>query len=285
LKILFFIGFEFKIKRALKHGGDISYTKYDDLETAFANKEIHPVDLKQAVIASVNTLLDPIRKKFEDPKLVELTLKAYPGSPFPLPATTNSSSKNTTTNQNPSSKPTHKQVDTSEHREQSDLSRLDIRVGEIKKASKHPDADSLYVEEIDVGDAAGATRTVISGLAKYIPLEELVGKKVLVLCNLKPVAMRGIKSFGMVLAASNEDHSAVELVLPPCDAIVGESVKFGEEHEGAPDEVLNPKKKVWEKVQVDLKIDSNKIAVFKDKPLRTSKGTCSVKSLSGASIS
>ncbi|CAA3009146.1 probable methionine--tRNA ligase [Olea europaea subsp. europaea] len=54
------------------------------------------------------------------------------------------------------------------------ISRLDIRVGLITKAQKHPDADSLYVEEIDVGEAQ--PRTVVSGLVKYIPLEEIIGK-------------------------------------------------------------------------------------------------------------
>lgn len=51
------------------------------------------------------------------------------------------------------------------------ISRLDIRVGKITKVMKHPDADSLYVEEIDVGE--GQPRTVVSGLVKYIPLEEM----------------------------------------------------------------------------------------------------------------
>lgn len=51
------------------------------------------------------------------------------------------------------------------------ITRLDIRVGLIKKAQKHPDAESLYVEEIDLGE--GDCRTVVSGLVKYIPLEEM----------------------------------------------------------------------------------------------------------------
>lgn len=51
------------------------------------------------------------------------------------------------------------------------ITRLDIRVGLIKKAQKHPDADSLYVEEIDLGE--GDCRKVVSGLVKYIPLEEM----------------------------------------------------------------------------------------------------------------
>ncbi|CAN1334374.1 Probable methionine--tRNA ligase [Linum perenne] len=87
------------------------------------------------------------------------------------------------------------------------ITRLDIRVGLIKKAQKHPDADSLYVEEIDVGEAE--PRTVVSGLVKYIPLEEMQNRKVCVLCNLKPATMRGIKSQAMVLAASNSDHTMV----------------------------------------------------------------------------
>jgi methionyl-tRNA synthetase len=51
------------------------------------------------------------------------------------------------------------------------VAKLEIRVGLIRKAEKHPDADSLYVEEIDVGEEA--PRTVVSGLVKYIPLEEI----------------------------------------------------------------------------------------------------------------
>jgi tRNA-binding EMAP/Myf-like protein len=51
------------------------------------------------------------------------------------------------------------------------ISKLDIRVGLITEVKKHPDADSLYVEEIDVGE--GSTRTVVSGLVNYIPLEEM----------------------------------------------------------------------------------------------------------------
>ncbi|KAJ4843222.1 hypothetical protein Tsubulata_041864 [Turnera subulata] len=98
------------------------------------------------------------------------------------------------------------------------ITRLDIRVGLIKStAQKHPDADSLYVEEIDV--RGGEVRTVVSGLVKYIPLEEiyavynhwiiLQNRKVCVLCNLKPATMRGIESQAMVLAASDSEHTKV----------------------------------------------------------------------------
>ncbi|KAI3939688.1 hypothetical protein MKX01_029850 [Papaver californicum] len=161
------------------------------------------------------------------------------------------------------------------------ISRLDIRVGLITKVMRHPDADSLYVEEIDVGEAT--PRTVVSGLVKFIPLEEMENRKVCVLCNLKPATMRGIKSHAMVLAASNEDHSKVELVDPPSSAAVGERVTFPG-FEGVPDDVLNPKKKVWETLQVDLKTDAELVARYKDVPLTTSAGVCQVLSISSGAV-
>uniref|UniRef100_A0A2P2M8U1 Uncharacterized protein MANES_15G055300 n=1 Tax=Rhizophora mucronata TaxID=61149 RepID=A0A2P2M8U1_RHIMU len=161
------------------------------------------------------------------------------------------------------------------------ITRLDIRVGLIKKAQKHPDADSLYVEEIDVG--GGETRTVVSGLVKYIPLEEMQNRKVCVLCNLKPATMRGIKSQAMVLAASNSDHTKVELVEPPQSAVAGERITFTG-FEGEPDDVLNPKKKVWETLQVDLQTNADLVACYKDIPFTTSAGLCKVASIHSGSI-
>ncbi|KAJ8755427.1 hypothetical protein K2173_019225 [Erythroxylum novogranatense] len=165
--------------------------------------------------------------------------------------------------------------------EEISITRLDIRVGLIKKAQKHPDADSLYVEEIDLGEAQ--PRTVVSGLVKYIPLEEMQNRKVCVLCNLKPANMRGIKSQAMVLAASNSDHTKVELVDPPHSAAVGERITFPG-FEGQADDVLNPKKKVWETLQVDLQTNQDLVACYKDIPLTTSTGVCKVASIGGGSI-
>nr|XP_016478698.1 PREDICTED: probable methionine--tRNA ligase [Nicotiana tabacum] len=161
------------------------------------------------------------------------------------------------------------------------ISRLDIRVGLITKAQKHPNADSLYVEEIDVGEAL--PRTVVSGLVNYIPLEEMQNRKVCILCNLKPVSMRGIKSQAMVLAASNSDHTKVELVEPPKDAAIGERITFPG-FDGEPDDVLNNKKKIWETVQLDLHTNKELVACYKDLPFTTSSGICKVASISEGSI-
>lgn len=67
-----------------------------------------------------------------------------------------------------------------------DIGRLDLRVGRIVDIQKHPDADSLYLEKIDVGEAA--PRTVVSGLVKFVPIEEMRNRLVIVFCNLKPVS-------------------------------------------------------------------------------------------------
>ncbi|KAG6519076.1 hypothetical protein ZIOFF_022565 [Zingiber officinale] len=150
------------------------------------------------------------------------------------------------------------------------VSRLDIRVGLIKKVQKHPDADSLYVEEIDVGEES--PRTVVSGLVKYIPLEEMQNRKVCVLCNLKPATMRGIKSQAMV-----------ELVDPPSSAKVGERVTFLG-YSGEPNSVLNAKSKVWEKLQVDLQSNKELVACYKDVPFTTSTGVCKVSSITNGAI-
>uniref|UniRef100_A0A7S0RH46 tRNA-binding domain-containing protein n=1 Tax=Pyramimonas obovata TaxID=1411642 RepID=A0A7S0RH46_9CHLO len=151
------------------------------------------------------------------------------------------------------------------------VSQLDIRVGTIVKCEKHPNADSLYVEEIDLGEEK--PRQVVSGLVKFIPLERMQGARVLVLCNVKPGNMRDVMSCGMVLCASNEEHTQVDFVVPPEGVPNGEKVVF-EGVEGEPEPVLNPKKKHFEKIAPDLKTDANGVPGYKGNPFKTSKGTC-----------
>ena len=79
-----------------------------------------------------------------------------------------------------------------------DFDKLDLRVAEVIKAEKHPNADKLLVFQLKVGDE---TRQVVSGIAKYYKPEDLVGKKVVMVYNLKPVTLRGIESRGMLLTA------------------------------------------------------------------------------------
>jgi tRNA-binding EMAP/Myf-like protein len=85
----------------------------------------------------------------------------------------------------------------------------------------------LYVEEVNVGEPE--PRTIVSGLVQFVPLEEMQQRQVVVLCNLKPRNMRGVKSHGMLLCASNDGHDAVEPLCPPEGAVVGERVWFGDD--------------------------------------------------------
>lgn len=80
-----------------------------------------------------------------------------------------------------------------------DFSKLDLRVAEVVEAKKHPNADRLLVLQLDVGEEK---RQVVSGIAEHYSPDELVGKKVIVVANLKPVKLRGEVSKGMILAAS-----------------------------------------------------------------------------------
>jgi methionyl-tRNA synthetase len=82
-----------------------------------------------------------------------------------------------------------------------DFMKMDIRVGEITAAEKHPDADKLLKLTVNTGLD---TRTVVSGIAEFFEPEEIVGKKVSILMNLAPRKIRGIESQGMILMAENE---------------------------------------------------------------------------------
>ena len=138
---------------------------------------------------------------------------------------------------------------------------IDIRVGYIEKAIKHPDADALYVSTIQMGDEEGP-RTVCSGLVKHFALEEMQQRYVVVIANLKPVTMRGIKSSAMVLCAANPEGK-VEFVNPPAGSQPGDKI-FYEGFDGTPEKVLNPKKKIWEAVQPHFSTTEDFTVVYKE---------------------
>ena len=71
----------------------------------------------------------------------------------------------------------------------------------IVKCEPHPKADRLLVEQVDLG---GEVRQIVSGIAKHYKPEELIGKQVVVVTNLKPVKLRGVESYGMILCATDD---------------------------------------------------------------------------------
>lgn len=165
---------------------------------------------------------------------------------------------------------------------------IDLRVGFIQKAVKHPDADSLYVSTIDVGEEE--PRTICSGLVNYVPIEDMQQRYIVVVANLKPVKMRGISSNGMVLCASNKDDGIVEFVNPPADSKPGDKLFF-ETYDEEPEAQLNPKKKIFETIQPSFSTNENLEVIFKkegeaDRKLVNKKGEalkCST--LVGANVS
>ncbi|VDP47327.1 unnamed protein product [Schistosoma mattheei] len=143
-----------------------------------------------------------------------------------------------------------------------DIGRLDLRVGRIIDVNRHPDADSLYVEKVDLG--GNEIRTVVSGLVKYLPIESLQNRVGIFLCNLKPAKMRGVESEAMLMCASSPDTCGVEpLIVEGPDIQLGDSVVVpGYNHD--PDDQLNPKKKIFEQVKPDLRVNENGIAMYKN---------------------
>lgn len=88
-----------------------------------------------------------------------------------------------------------------------DFAKVDFRIAEVIACEKHPKADKLLILQLQVGKEQ---RQVVSGIAQWYTPEELVGRKVVLVANLKPVKLRGVESNGMVLAASKGDR--LELV-------------------------------------------------------------------------
>jgi len=91
-----------------------------------------------------------------------------------------------------------------------DFAKVELKVGKILECQPHQKADRLLVSKIDIG---GEVRTIVSGIRKYYSETDLIGKKVIVVTNLKPVNLRGVESNGMILAASDDENLSVLTVL------------------------------------------------------------------------
>ncbi|MGA1866090.1 MAG: methionine--tRNA ligase [Thermoplasmatota archaeon] len=90
--------------------------------------------------------------------------------------------------------------------------KLDLRVGTIISVEDHPNADRLYVLKVDTGEEE--PRTLVAGLKLFYTKEEMEGRRIIVVVNLKPAKMRGVVSNGMLLAAENDEVVALLTVDP-----------------------------------------------------------------------
>merc|ERR1712212_894857 len=150
------------------------------------------------------------------------------------------------------------------------VSKLNMKIGKIVSVEKHPDADTLYVEQVDVGEERH--RQVVSGLVKSYTLEEIQGRVGIFLLNLKPAKMRGVLSEGMIMCASSPEK--VETLEVPTGAAIGDRVSCPA-YPGTPDDQLNQKKKHWEAIAKDLFVRPDGVASYKGDAFTVAgKGNC-----------
>ena len=148
--------------------------------------------------------------------------------------------------------------------EEDPFAKLDLRVAEILEVKDHPNADKLYLAHIDLGDMG--KRVIVAGLKKHYSPEELTGKKIVVVTNLEPATIRGVKSTAMLLAATDGD--GVVSLLDPQGVSPGEKVSA----EGIipnPAEVLS----FDDFQQLTMTVNSTGEAVYNAKKLKTPSST------------
>ncbi|KAF1327333.1 Tyrosine--trna ligase, partial [Globisporangium splendens] len=158
------------------------------------------------------------------------------------------------------------------------FSQLDLRVGQVLEAVPHSTSEKHYIEKVDIGK--GQILEMVQEHQPYFSEEEIVGRKVVVLCNLKVIKVAKVKSQGMILAMSN-GKDKYEFLEPNDDAEVGERIYASGEELVEPVTAIQMKKnKVWETLNKDIKTNNKMEVVFKDRyPVRSRTGPVHVESL------
>lgn len=141
------------------------------------------------------------------------------------------------------------------------FARIDLRVGRIVSVERHPAADRLYVEQVDLGEESGP-RTVVSGLVDHVPLEALQNRLAVFICNLKPATLCKVVSSAMLLVSKDEKTGVLEPLVVPEGGKAGDRISIA----GVtpqPDAAIKPKEDTWERVKADLRT-VNGVAHWKD---------------------
>jgi len=101
-----------------------------------------------------------------------------------------------------------------------EFKRMDLRIAKVLSVEDHSNADKLYVIKADIGN--GEVRQIVAGIRPFYAKEALVGKSVVMICNLQPAKLRGVESQGMLLAAHGGD--AIVVLAPEKDVPPGSKV-------------------------------------------------------------
>lgn len=102
-----------------------------------------------------------------------------------------------------------------------DFKKVKLMVAQIKEVKEHPNADKLYILQVDTGPSG--MRQIVAGIRKSYTPEQLIGKRIVLVANLAPATLRGEISNGMLLAAGDDQGSS--LLTPDRDAALGSLIK------------------------------------------------------------
>jgi len=161
--------------------------------------------------------------------------------------------------------------------------KVQLLVGKVTKVWEHPESEKLWCEMVDCGE--GTERQIGSGLRHFYKKEEFEGRMVIVVANLKEKKLAGLPSNGMVLCASNADHTEVKFVEVPAGAKPGDRVIFGDLGMEDPAPPNNcEKKKLFVKAQPHFTTKDG-ICMYKNHPFTLAAGQCTAPVADGWSLS
>ncbi|KAG5370367.1 Tyrosine--tRNA ligase, cytoplasmic [Yarrowia sp. C11] len=148
---------------------------------------------------------------------------------------------------------------------------IDVRVAQFTKIQQHPNADSLYLGTVQVGADPSDTKQICSGLVRFYKPEDLEGRKIVIVNNLKPAKLRGEASEVMTLCSEivDGDNVEIDLLAPPAGSNPGDQLVF-EGHEEEIAKSVNPKK--FAKLSGRLKTNGEGFVTLDGKVLKDSEG-------------
>lgn len=213
----------FVIEREEKHGGPMSFATYQDLEKAYAEKTLYPLDLKLQVARAINQLLEPIRAKMATPEMQQLIAEAYPAIVPEEAVIVDEPDEEEEKKDVAQATPEAATASTGAPDMTADFYKLDLRVASLENVRDHPNADTLFLLDCNVG--VEPKTAVVTNLKSSMKSEELEKKPQVMLMNLKPTSFRGEKSLAMILGGNGgADGTTHGLVVP----VSMEGVKTGD---------------------------------------------------------